>query len=230
VLVSILAVPTALGLDVPVNIDRDTAREAARRELAKRVYQDAEPSLPARVIRWVLERLAGLLDRVSEATPGGWYGVVILLAVVALVGYGVLRRLGPIRGSTATHAETSLFGPRRRTAEQHRAEADAAAARGDWATAVRERFRAIVRTLEERGLVDEQPGRTADEAALAGGAMLPESATDLAAAARVFDAVVYGGRPGTGEHDRQLRDLDRTIRSARPLRGRQHMTGAGVGG
>jgi Domain of unknown function (DUF4129) len=220
---------TGLGLDVPIQIDRQDAQEAARRELSKQIYQEAQPSLPARIVRWVLERLSGLLDRVSEATPGGWYGVVILLAVVVLIGYGVMRRLGPIRGGPATRAEASLFGRERRPAAEYRADADAATARGDWASAVRERFRAVVRTLEERGLLDDQPGRTADEAAAAGGVMLPTLADDFAAAAQAFDSVLYGGRPATPDDDHRLRNLDHAVRTARPFVGRPRSAGPMAG-
>ena len=65
-----------------------------------------------------------------------------------------------------------------------------------------ERFRAIVRELEERAVLAEQPGRTAGEAAAAAAGRLPALAAELAAAARLFDDVRYGGRVATpAAHD-----------------------------
>jgi hypothetical protein len=113
--------------------------------------------------------------------------------------------------------ERSLFVGQVRAAADHRAAADAAAARGAWADAVRERLRAIVRGLEERGLLDARPGRTADEAAMEAGLALPSCAEDLRRAARLFDDVWYGGRTATDEHDRQLREVDAAVRAARPV-------------
>ena len=55
-------------------------------------------------------------------------------------------------------------------------------------------MRAIVRSLEERTLLDPRPGRTADEAAAEAGRPLPRHADRLRAAARTFDDVTYGGR------------------------------------
>jgi Domain of unknown function (DUF4129) len=206
-------------LDVPVDIDRDAAREAAHTELSRHVYAEAQPPLAIRIIRWIVRWFTELLDRVAAATPGGWYGVVLLLAIVAIAGYAVTRRTGMVRGTAAGRDERPLFGLAPRSAAEHRRVAEAAAATGDWETAVQERFRAVIRTLEERGLIEDRPGRTADEAAMAGGAVLPGSADGLAQSAQTFDSVVYGGKPATPGQDEQLRRLDAAVRTARPFSG-----------
>ena len=207
-------------LDVPVDIDRDAAREAAHRELSRQVYDEAQPPLAIRIIRWIVRWFTELLDRVAAATPGGWYGVVLLLGVLAVVGYAVMRRTGMVRGTAVRGDEYPLFGLATRSAAEHRRVADAAATTGDWDTAVLERFRAVIRTLEERGLIEDRPGRTADEAAMAGGAVLPTSADALARSARTFDSIAYGGRPATPEQNEQLRSLDAAVSTARPFAGR----------
>jgi hypothetical protein len=83
---------------------------------------------------------------------------------------------------------------------------------------VRERLRAIVRSLEERAVLEPRPGRTADEAASEAGAALPDCAAGLRSAALLFDDVWYGGRPAGPEGDAALRELDDRVRSARPTR------------
>jgi hypothetical protein len=207
-------------LDVPVDIGRDAAREAAHTELSRQVYAEAQPPLAIRIIRWIVSWFTDLLDRVAAATPGGWYGVVLFLGIVAIAAYAVMRRTGMVRGAAAGRNEHSVFGLAIRSAAEHRRVADAAAATGDWETAVQERFRAVIRSLEERGLIEDQPGRTADEAAMAGGMAFPGSAEALARSARTFDSIAYGGKLATHEQDEQLRSLDAAVRSARPFASR----------
>jgi hypothetical protein len=202
------------AFDVPVEITREAAQEAARAELADPAYRQAEPSPVERALGWLFDQLDVLLDRASEATPGGPFGVLVLGALVVAVIVLVLWRIGPVRGSGAE--APLLFVGRVRTAAEHRAAADEHAAAGRWAEAVRERLRAIVRDLEERGLLEPRAGRTADEAAAEGGAAIPGCGPGLREAARIFDEVWYGGRPASSGMDRQLRELDERIRASRP--------------
>lgn len=206
--------PLLLAPGVPVELGRDAAARAAREELSKQVYRDAGPSLTERALSWLYDHAAHLLDRVAGVSPGGYsglvgVGLVVLVALVALrVGLGPVRR--------ASRMEQPLFVGGPRTAAQHRAAADAHAGAGRWAEAVRDRLRAVIAALEERSLLDARPGRTADEAAAAAGAVVPECAGGLRDAARVFDEIWYGGRPATAVHDQQLRLLDDRLRSTRP--------------
>ncbi|HEX6577528.1 MAG TPA: DUF4129 domain-containing protein, partial [Jiangellaceae bacterium] len=108
--------------------------------------------------------------------------------------------------------------PGRRTADEYRRNADAAAARGDWRAAVVERFRAVIAGLEERGVLDRRPDRTADEAAADAGTALPSIDAPLAAGARLFDGVLYGDLSATADDDAALRRLDDDARTARPSR------------
>ena len=124
--------------------------------------------------------------------PGGLWGVAVLLLVLGLAAVAIKVGVGPI--GRASGGERAVFVGKTRSAAEHRARADAAAERADWHAAVIERYRALVRSLEERGLVDERPGRTADEAAAEGAAALPPAADLLRPAARAFDDVAYGGR------------------------------------
>ncbi|PWS41256.1 hypothetical protein DKT74_28560, partial [Streptomyces sp. ZEA17I] len=99
----------------------------------------------------------------------------------------------------------------------HRAAAEAHAAALRWTEAVQERMRAIVRSLEERALLDPRPGRTADEAAAEAGRVLPDHATRLRSAAREFDDVTYGGRAAGQPAYLALRTLDTELDEAKPL-------------
>jgi hypothetical protein len=202
-------------LRVPVELGREQARDAAVDELGKAVYQQSRPGLTERVLTWLYEQVVSLVERLSDASPGGGPGlaVLVLLAVAAVVA--VRLAVGPVR--RAARQEEPLFVGGPRSAAEHRAAADRHAAAGRWAEAVRERLRAVIRSLEERSLIDARPGSTADEAADEAGRALPDQAAALRAAARVFDDVWYGGRTATEQDDALLRDLDERVRRSRPV-------------
>jgi uncharacterized protein DUF4129 len=204
--------PALLAVDVPVRLGRDEARDAARRELADPAYHAHEPSLLERGVRWVIEQVGRLLDRASEATPGGWWSLLVLLGVAALVVIVVRHRVGPL--ARTTRSDKPIFVGPSRTSADHRRAAAAALARGEVAEAVRERFRAVVRSLEERGMLDPRPGRTADEAARDGAALLPDCAEGLWTAARLFDEVWYGGRAATEAAYQRIAAVDDQVGAA----------------
>ena len=199
---------------VPVDLGRDEAAQLAREELAKQVYRDAGPGLVERLVRWLLEQAGRLLDGAAGVSPGGYSGLVVVLLLVAAAVVAVRLKVGPLGRRAAR--EEALFVGRTRTAGQHRAAADAHAAAGAWAEAVRERLRAVVRSLEQRAVLDERAGRTADEAAAEGGRALPSCAAGLRAAAVLFDEIWYGGRPAGPESYAALRDLDAQVQATRP--------------
>lgn len=201
--------------EVPVDLSRDEAREAARRELADPAYSQDDPGLLERLLIWVEQGLRELLAQAAAATPGGWQGLLVLAILIVVIAAVVRYRLGPL-ARRAARSRDDLFGTAELTADDHRRAADRAAARQDWADAVRERLRAIIRDLEERDLLDPRPGRTADEAARDAGGVLPELRQDLLRAASVFDEVWYGGRPATPAMHEILRDLDSRVARSRP--------------
>ena len=195
---------------IPVEVDPDTAREAAARELADPAYRAAEPSLASRVLDWLGRRIADLLSGLGGPVPGGLVVVVVLaLAVFAVVRVRVGRLTGHRRG------DRPVFD-RVHTTADHRRAAELAYERGDLTDAVRERFRAIVRELEAKGVLDQRHGRTVDEIAARAGERLPDHRHDLRRAATLFDDVVYGGRRPTDAAYRDLADLDDRLRHARP--------------
>ena len=213
-----IPLPAALagpGLRVPVDIDRDQARAAARRELADPAYRAAEPSWFERALAWVFEQLAELLGDVAATVPTGIGSLVILAVLVVIVAIIVRLRMGKAVG-TGRRREGRVFSGRPRTAAEHRRAAEDALARDELGEAVRERFRAVVRELEQRGLLDERPGRTADEAAAEGAEQLPGCAAELGMAARIFDDVWYGGRPATREAYDEVAAADVEVQAQRP--------------
>ncbi|MFE4549903.1 DUF4129 domain-containing protein [Streptomyces sp. NPDC056785] len=208
---TVLALPRG-GDEPPVTIPRDPARKAAERELSKRIYHENDPSLLRRALDAFWDWVDKLFGAASSATPGGALGLLVIVLAVLAVAAALWWRLGTPHRTPAS--SPALFDDRPRSAAEHRAAAEAHAAQGHWNQAVQERMRAVVRSLEERALLDPRPGRTADEAAAEAGRTLPEHTGRLRTAAADFDAVTYGGRaadPGTYDRLTQLdRDLDRS--------------------
>ncbi|MFD5248800.1 DUF4129 domain-containing protein [Amycolatopsis sp. NPDC058340] len=201
--------------EVPVDIDRDTARLRAAEELSGQAYQAARPSWLSEAFEWVVEKLLRFLETVNGVVPGGIFAVVLLVVVLIVLVVVIRLKSGPL--ATAAKSGRAVFAGQRKASGEHRKAAEEAAARGDFDDAVRERFRAVVRSLEERALLDEKSGRTADEAAIEAGRLLPDVAVPLRAGARLFDDVHYGGIPATADGYRSLSDLDERCRRARPV-------------
>ena len=196
-----------------IGIGRDAARELTRRELSKPEYHRDDPSLVQRAATWAKDRILDLLAHASGISTGGWLGIVVILGLVALVVVVVLRRVGGVRRNAAR--TDPLMTGRVLGATEHRTNAETAAAAGQFAEAIRERLRAIVRELETRGVIDTRPGRTADELAADAGRALPQHADALRAATRVFDDVWYGARPATAAGYAIVRGADDLVREAR---------------
>ncbi|WP_067825979.1 DUF4129 domain-containing protein [Nocardia inohanensis] len=99
--------------------------------------------------------------------------------------------------------------PALRPAAAHLAAAEEAARRAEFGVALRERYRAVSRGLEQRGVLEVEPGRTAQETARAATTAMPAEAVELPPVAHSFDEIVYGGRPATEAEYRRLEQADR---------------------
>ena len=204
-------------LYAPPPVDRDQARELARRELQKQIYHRDEPSFLDRVLRKISDWVNSLLDHAPGDHSGGsgsWTALLVLLILLLLIAAAIWWRIGNVRRNAAERE--SLLDETPSTAEDHRTTAERHAADGEWPQAIRERLRAIARDLEARVIVEPRPGRTADELASEAGAALPDHAEELAAGVRIFDDVWYGGRTGDAEGYRRLTELDQRLQTARP--------------
>jgi hypothetical protein len=209
-----LAAASALGRLVVSPIDRDAAREAAQRELSKGIYHADDPGLFERMLDSLVGWLDRMLSRAAGVAPGGLWGMLALLVVLVTGVALIVWRTGPLR-RRAPWAASDLDVSALVTADEHRRRADAFAQEGRYADAVRERMRAIVRELEDRGVLEPRPARTADEVARDAAAVVPGVAGDLRGAARLFDEIWYGGRPATVGSDAAMRVADQRIRAAR---------------
>lgn len=202
--------------DVPVVPDADEARRWAVAELANPIYH-RRPSIWQTVWDWFLERLAEAQSALSGLSAGTV--ALVVAALVALVVVIALIVTGPVRTARrGSRGSEEVFVDDERTAAELRASADALAAQGRWSHAVLDRYRAVVRSLEERALLDPRPGRTAHEAAIEAAALLPTCAGDLDRASRLFDDVCYGDIAAGSEDDAAMREIDTLVLATRPDR------------
>lgn len=207
----------AWARDVPLTPSADDARAWAEAELSKAIYND-QPTLLEQLLNWLQELWESLMSWNEGVGP-----VVLPLVVLAVVGLIVAAALligGPVRRRRLRQraASTVVLDGDERSAKELRAAAEAAAAAGDFSLAVLERFRAIVRSLDERVVLEDRPGRTAHEAATEAGLGLPDCAQGLLGASQTFDAVCYGDLHATREHYDRVVAVDEQAATARPVR------------
>ncbi len=201
--------------EVPIDLTRDPARRLAELELADPAYRSGEPGLIQRAIEWLVDWVQRAVDQATDAAPGGWLGILGLILLVVVLGLFVRWRLGPVARSGG---QTFTVDPGT-TASQYRSRAEALAAAGQWDEAISARMRALVRGAQERGLIDAQPGWTADEVAREVGRRVPRAETALTRAAQRFDDVRYGGRPGSADAYDDLVGADTLVGEAPAITG-----------
>jgi hypothetical protein len=191
-----------------IDVDRDTAHQAAQRELDKPIYPKG--SLTLRVQEWIHDLLFRLIEK-GSSLPGGWFtlSVLFVLLIVAIVA-----AVRIVRRTIRTHdrGDYQLFDTGQLSADQHRAIAERFAAEGNWTAAIRHRLRAVARGLEETRVLDPAPGRTAIELAHDAGTRLPHLSSEFFRAANEFNDVTYGERPGTTAAYQLIVDLDDQLR------------------
>ncbi len=202
-----------IPFDAPLDPSSDEARRWLEEELTSPQYT-AQPSL--------LERLREFIDDLLNSSPAGGLpsfvvpiAVGLVLAVIGLVLWRVLRReVGRTGGGVGAGVLDVPDVP----AAQLRASAQSALARGDWDAAVLDGVRAVAKGAVERVVLDDAPGRTAHEVALALTTPFPGEDGPLLAAADAFDAVRYGHRRAGEETARAVLALDGRLAAARPAR------------
>lgn len=184
-------------------IRRGEGQRLARHELA-------EMSFWQRILHW----LSRLLNGTGGVVPGGWFGLIVLAAVLAVAVVVVLWRVRPARARRV--AARAVLTGESKTAADYRRAAERLAAAGHYGAAILEGARAIAAELDQRGILPPRPGRTADELAFEAGRELPGVAADLRAVMRLFDDVLYGDKEGTESGYQVVVRVDAGVRSARP--------------
>lgn len=177
----------------PLTPDADQARRLLENELARPEYHDPG--------NWIRDQFQRLLDWLtsgpdSVTTMSDGQVAALIIGAVIVVGAVLWLVLGPLRADSRRKPGAVLDDEERSSADLLD-DARLLAGSDDWGRATLQAYRALVRSLAERALIDESPGMTAHEAATRAAPRLPALATALAEAADVFDALAYGHRPGS---------------------------------
>lgn len=204
-----------LLLPPPVH-DPQEARDAADAILADPRYDVPPEPLPERILGWFAEQIGKVLGSVVGSGAGTVIAWAIVVGAVAFVVYLIVRygRVGRIELPAARRASTMV--ELTRSPKEWRAEAAALEADGRWREGLRARHRALVAELVGRGVIPDQPGRTAGEYAQDVRRRLAAAAAPMAEATALFEAAWYGDLPtGAREADR-FAELDQAVLAARP--------------
>ena len=197
----------------PITLSRDEARRQLEQELAKAEYLDPGGWL-TNWWRRALDAVLSLPDELGDY-PASQLGTIIVAAIVVAVLVVVVIVAGPLRRDRRVH-ENSMFDGEEHTAAELRDEAGRLGDVGEWTQATIQRFRALIRDLGERAVIDESPGMTAHEAVARTNVRLPDFAAALGEAADVFDGLAYGRRAAVRVQYEQMAALDESVRRARP--------------
>lgn len=210
-----VTLPAALPPAVPVLPERDEARNWMTQELTRGPYLEAEPNFLEQIVAFVLEWLGSLLSNLRPLGAGP--GTLLLAAgAVVLIAAAVLL-LRPRLNARRKRQNPGIFpADAVRTAGEHRNLADDAARLGDWDLALTERLRAVIRSAEERGIIDSQPGRTAGEAGAALRDAFGVSGDAIPWLAGKFNGVHYGDQKADGADYRRAEALDQALTQTRP--------------
>lgn len=193
-------------------VPEPTTDEADRRAdeiLADARFQEPPKSLLDRVLEWIVEQLDKIQVPGFGAGAGGgsqivvwiFVAVLILLAIFLISRTRLTRRVGRDDPDFLVDDEVA------RTEHEWLAEAERFEAAGQWKQALRCRFRALVATLIERGVVRDIPGRTTGEYRLEVGRNAPGVAPSFAGAAELFDRAWYGDEPTGADENVRFRAL-----------------------
>lgn len=188
----------------PLDPSGDEARSLFERELVRPEYHDRD--LFQQLLDWLDRFVNGTIDAASDAPPLSTFAAMVAFLLLA-TGLGLLlsraRRTARVaRGRSAVLTDETV------TARELRERAERALAEGRNVDAVVDGFRAIAVRQVERGLLDDLPGATAHEVAVAVGAAHPGQRQQVDSTAALFDSVRYGDRPASAAQAVGVLELD----------------------
>ena len=179
----------------PSDLEPSQIRQVTERVLDRPEFVAAGPGLLDRIWRTLLDWLARLLDVVGSGRRGDIVGTAILIAASLAVAFLTVRLVRGVRRDRGTGKRRRGRGGR--SASDWLRLALELEARGDWAGALRCRYRALLAEFVDAGIVDEVAGRTARDYLREVTAAAPTTSAALAEVTEAFEATWYDRRPVT---------------------------------
>jgi hypothetical protein len=193
----------------PSGVDPSEIRRVTERVLAQPKYDAAEPSLAARILMWILGRIARLLDLLSVGDRGSIVGVVILALAVGVTIFITVRLVRRVRKDPGAASVAGIGG---RSATDWWELARRAEAAHQWDEALRCSYRALLAELVAAGVTDEVAGRTARDYLRDISGAAPAVEEPLTWMTDAFEATWYDRRPVAAS------DLDAVRRASDDVR------------
>lgn len=182
----------------------EEGRSLLRRELLEADYR--EDDVLGRLLDWVRRVVERTLDAASSAPPlSTFFAMLVGLLLLLTLAWLVTRTRA---GRRARQQDVAAVPDDTVSADEWRARAEAAYSSGDHSTALVDGFRALAVRQVERGQLDDAPGATAHELAVALRTLHPARGQHVDEGARLFDLVLYGDREATAEQARSVLALD----------------------
>jgi hypothetical protein len=190
--------------DPPLDPSGAEARSQLRRELLHPEYH--QQNLLQELMRWLMRKLGGGLDRASQAPPLSTFMAMVAFVLLVLALGWLLSRAR--RTARQQDEKRSVLTEEVVSADELRSRAEAALEAGRFEEAVVDGFRAVAVRQVERGRMADNPGATAHEVAETLASEHPATSDRVHACARLFDEVLYGGRPATRDQAASVLALD----------------------
>lgn len=187
-------------------------RDAAQEILQRPEFRAPPKSLYQRLQEMLAEWLGEVFGALVGGGAPGYLAWVILVCALAAVAYLVFRGLQLDRRRSGAARPEEAVVERRRPAADWEVEAAGHEARGEWRTALRCRYRALIARLAGHGVVEEVAGRTAGEYLAVVGQAAPGVARDFTGATGLFERAWYGNAPTGPEETSAFREMaDRVL-------------------
>lgn len=204
------SVLVGLAADPPLDPSPSEARELLLRELARPEYH--QRSLVDQLVDWIGRLLDGRDPTHAPSGVATFAAILVSLALALAVGWLLSRAR---RTARARREEGAVLPVETVTAAELRARAERALAEGRAGDAVVDGFRALAVRQVERGRLDDRPGATAHEVALALAGAYPDQQGRVAGSAALFDAVHYGHRTASAAQAAEVLGLDDALADRR---------------
>jgi autonomous glycyl radical cofactor GrcA len=200
-----------VSADPPLDPSPDGAGSLLRRELVRPEYH--QRNVVEQLLDWTRRFVDGSIEAASQAPPLSTFAAMVAFLLLALGLAWLLSRAR--RTARAAHERRVVLADETVTAAELRARAERALAAGRNADAVVDGFRALTVRQVERGTLDDLPGATAHEVALALGATYPGHRQRVDGSAALFDSVLYGARPASPGQAADVLELDDVLAGRR---------------
>lgn len=188
----------------PLDPSGDEARSLFERELVRPEYHQRD--VFQQILDWLDRLVGGTIDAAADAPPLSTFAAMVAFLLLALALGWLLTRAR--RTARVARGREAVLTDEIVSARELRARAEQALAEERFADAVVDGFRAIAVRQVERGLLDDLPGATAHEVAVAVGAAHPGQRQRVDSTAVLFDSVRYGDRPASAAQAVGVLELD----------------------